>query len=90
MQTIYTAYYINRHGLARIYTEDGQDTFPDMRTAIDTAVRAYRETGHRTEVHAIAVATDGRHISNDIVWTADETFTEKAERMADSFFSGTT
>lgn len=90
MQTIYTAYYINRYGLARIYTEDGQDTFPDMRTAIDTAAQAYRETGHRTEVHAIVVASDGRHIANDIVWTADETFTEKAERMADSFFSGTT
>lgn len=85
MQTIYTAYYINRYGLARIYTEDGQDTFPDMTTAIDTAVRAYRETGHRTEVHAIAVAADGRHISNDIVWTADETFQERAERLADSF-----
>jgi hypothetical protein len=85
MQTIYTAYYINRYGLARIYTEDGADTFPDMRTAIDTAVRAYRETGHRTEVHAIAVAADGRHISNDIVWTADETFQERAERLADSF-----
>lgn len=90
MQTIYTTYYINRYGLARIYTEDGQDTFPDMRTAIDTATQAYRETGHRTEVHAIVVASDGRHMANDIVWTADETFTEKAERMADSFFSGTT
>lgn len=85
MQTFYTAYYINRYGLARIYTEDGHDTFPDMRTAIDTAVRAYRETGHRTEVHAIAVAPDGRYTSNDIVWTADETFQERAERLADTF-----
>ena len=85
MQTIYTAYYINRYGLARIYTEDGQDTFPDIRTAIDTAARAYSETGQRTEVLAIAVASDGRYVSNDIVWTADETFQERAERLADSF-----
>lgn len=83
--TIFTAYYITRNGLARVYTEDGADTFPDMRTAIDEAARAYRETGHRTEVHAIAVAPDGRHVSNDIVWTADETFLERAERLADSF-----
>lgn len=83
--TIFRAYYITRNGLARVYTEDGADTFPDMRTAIDEAARAYRETGHRTEVHAIAVASDGRHVSNDIVWTADETFQERAERLADSF-----
>lgn len=83
--TIFRAYYITRNGLERVYSEDGSDTFPDMRTAIDEAVRAYRETGHRTEVHAIAVAPDGRHVSNDIVWTADETFQERAERLADSF-----
>ena len=83
--TIFRAYYITRNGLARVYTEDGRDTFPDMRTAIDEASRAYHETGNRTEVHAIAVTPDGRHVSNDIVWTADETFLERAERLADSF-----
>ena len=83
--TIFRAYYITRNGLARVYTEDGRDTFPDMRTAIDEAVRAYLETGHPTEVHAIAVTPDGLHASNDIVWTADETFPERAERLADSF-----
>jgi hypothetical protein len=83
--TIFRAYYITRNGLERVYNEDGSDTFPDMGTAIDEAARAYRETGHRTEVHAIAVASDGRHLTNDIVWTADETFLERAERLADSF-----
>ena len=72
MQTIYTAYLITGYGLARIYTEDGADTFPDMRAAIDYAVRAQRVTGQRTEVHVISVASDGRHIANYIVWTSDE------------------
>lgn len=61
-----------------------------MTEAISEAKKITEAWGDRMEVHAVVIREDGVILANDIVWMTDETYTEKAERMADSFFSGTT
>lgn len=61
-----------------------------MTEAISEAKKVTEAWGDRMEVHAVVIREDGVILANDIVWMTDETYTEKAERMADSFFTGTT
>lgn len=83
--TIYRGFYPTRYGLLHLYDDNGNDSFEDLHSAVDFARKVAMQEGLKTEVHAIVVSDKGEHLANDIVWTYEETFQERAERLADSF-----